>query len=171
MAIVHDHLTDKLTGFNSPKLHLVTFDSPKEITSMFSKMATTLNGHFHSYNTFNLKHPEDPSAASDCKVCAQSTHSYSILYYTNIGIMFRQNFLLEENFHQFFHLLSLVNFYLTIFFFFFISPVLILGKRFGDHHRAVNNFSLLSQPSPILVHVSVCNIEKLGMGHGNGTIV
>lgn len=72
LEIIHDHLTDKLTGFSSPKLHLVTFDSPKEVTSMFSKMAKALKGHFHSYNTSNLKH-SNSSTSSECKV---SLHSY-----------------------------------------------------------------------------------------------
>ena len=81
LAIVHDHLMDKLTGFNSPKLHLVAFDSPKEITSMFSKIATTLKGHFHSYNTFNLKRP-DSSTSLECKVCIQ-VHVATLVNWSN----------------------------------------------------------------------------------------
>ena len=38
---------------------------------MFSKMATTLKGHFHSYNTLSLKHQADSITPPEYKVSIQ----------------------------------------------------------------------------------------------------
>lgn len=51
LSLVHDHLTDKLAGYSSPKLHLVAFDTSQEISSALANMANTLKGHFHGYNS------------------------------------------------------------------------------------------------------------------------
>ena len=58
LSIIQDYLTDKLTGYNSPKLHLVAFDSSPKMCSDFSEMAQALKGHFHGYNTFTSKSSE-----------------------------------------------------------------------------------------------------------------
>lgn len=66
--MIHDHLTDKLTGYESPKLHLVAFESTKQTNETFTWMATSLKGHFHIYNSINSKSPD---SIGEHKVCIE----------------------------------------------------------------------------------------------------
>ncbi len=59
---------------------------------MFLKMATTLKGHFHGYNTFNLKRP-DSSTPPDCKVCIQVYDTHPSLIMPASIILFNSDFL------------------------------------------------------------------------------
>ena len=72
LSLVHDHLTDKLTGYNSPKLNLVAFDATQEISAAFANMANALKGHFHDYNSFNTK-SSDSSCEHKVNLCGNIT--------------------------------------------------------------------------------------------------
>ena len=68
---------------------------------MFSKMATTLRGHFHSYNTLSFKHQADSINPPECKVYNNIMHrncSYLQPYeiYLLIIIIFYQTFSVED---------------------------------------------------------------------------
>ena len=68
---------------------------------MFLKMATTLKGRFHSYNTLSLKHQVDSITPPECKVynIKRSYYSYLEPYeiiYLSIIIIFNQTFSVED---------------------------------------------------------------------------
>ena len=72
LSLIHDYLTDKLTGHNSPKLHLVAFDASNEISGALSKMALALKGHFHSYNSSTSK-SSDSSSEDEVRVVTKQS--------------------------------------------------------------------------------------------------